>query len=58
MELVERMVIFIENLSTQTDFFDKLCDCKCFTEGFIGDHEDDCMTVKARKDYNALFKDR
>ena len=48
---LEKCANFIESIESQTNEWDKLCDCGCEN----GIHDDDCMTFKIRKDVENLF---
>ena len=52
-EQISKLRGFIENLETQTDNFDKICDC-----GQDMQHDANCMTSKARIDLSKIHGQR
>ena len=51
-EKSEKLLAFIESLESQSDDWDKLCDCPASENPM--NHEKDCMTIKIRKDIKRL----
>ncbi len=48
----KKLLRFIESLDSNTEDWESLCDCAGHEN-----HEDDCMTMKIRKDWDNLFEE-
>ena len=49
---LKNYVDFIKSLDNQTENWDKLCDCSASEQPM--NHEENCMTMKIRKDISTL----